>query len=94
MQNPNVTIETRDYFKDPLTDSELKTLIGNRPIANFISTRARSYKESGWDKKLPTKAAAIAGMIKDPTLLKRPILIAGDSMLIGCLQSAYEELVG
>jgi arsenate reductase len=94
LQDNNVTLDTRDFFKDPLTVSELKQLIGSRPITDFISTRAKSYKESGWLEKPPTKAAAIAGMIKDPTLLKRPILIAGNTMLIGFSQSAYEEIVG
>ena len=94
MQDNNVTADTRDYFKEPLTATELKKIIGTRPIADFISTRAKSYKESGWDKKPPTKSEAIAGMIKEPTLLKRPILIAGQKMLIGFSQSAYEDLVG
>ena len=94
MQDNNVATETRDYFKDPLTVTELKKIIASRPIADFISTRAKSYRESGWDKKPPTKAEAIAGMIKDPTLLKRPILLVGSKMLIGFSQSAYEELVG
>lgn len=93
MQDNNIDFETRDYFKEPLTESELTRLIGKHPIADFISTRARTYAQQGWDRKMPTKKQAIAAMLKEPTLLKRPILVRGEKRWIGFSQSAYEKLV-
>jgi len=92
LHDNELTAEERDYFKKPLTAAELKRIVGTRPIADFISTRTKSYKAMGWDKKPPTKTEAIAAMIKDPTLLKRPILIDGTKVLIGFSQSAYDDL--
>ena len=92
MQEKQADIEVRDYFKDSFTAAELSKLIGTRPISDFISTRAKSYKESGWDKKPPTKKQAIAAMIEDPTLLRRPILIKGSRILIGFSQLEYEKV--
>lgn len=93
MQDNKVDAETRDFFREPLTTAELERLIGERPITDFISTRAKSYKATDWEKKTPTKKKAIAAMIADPTLLRRPILVRGRKVLIGFSQTAYEELV-
>ena len=92
MHDHHIAADERDFFKEPFTATELKRIIGKRPIADFISTRAKSYKTMGWDQKPPTKSEAIAAMIKDPTLLKRPILIRGSDVLIGFSQAAYDAL--
>jgi arsenate reductase-like glutaredoxin family protein len=93
LQDHNADVEIRDFFKEPFTVAELTKLIGTRPITDFISTRAKSYKEQGWGKKPPTKKQAIAAMVKEPTLLRRPLLIDGKEILIGFSQSAYEAKV-
>jgi arsenate reductase len=84
--------EYRDFFKDRLSAEELEKLIGAHPITEFISTRAKSYKATGWDKKPPTRKQAIAAMLKDPTLLRRPILVKGSKVFIGFSRSDYEKL--
>ena len=84
----------RDFFKEPFSIAELTRLIGSRPITEFISTRAKSFVERGWDRKPPTKKEAIAAMVEDPTLLKRPILIKNGKITIGFSMSAYEAMTG
>ena len=88
-----MNFEIRDYFREPFTAEELLRLIGAAPLSELLSTRARSYKEHGWDRKIPAKKEAIAAIIADPTLLRRPILIAGRKILIGFSQTAYESLI-
>jgi arsenate reductase len=87
-------VAVRDFFKDPFSVAELTRLIGSRPIAEFISTRAKSFTERGWDRKAPTKKEAIAAMVEDPALLKRPILIKDGKMTVGFSMSAYEAMTG
>ena len=94
MLDHDADVTVRDFFKEPFTVAELTRLIGSRPITDFISTRAKSFKEQGWDRKLPTKKQAIAAMIEDPTLLKRPILIKNGKIAIGFSMSAYESMAG
>lgn len=93
MQEHHLDAEYRDYFKDPFTAEELDRLIGARPVSEFLSTRARSFQEQGWHKKPPTRKQAIAAIIADPTLLKRPLLIKGKRLLIGFSQSEYDKLI-
>jgi arsenate reductase-like glutaredoxin family protein len=85
-------VTERDFFKEPFTIDELSKLIGDRPIAEFISTRAKAYPATGWGNKPPTKKQAIAAMIKEPTLLRRPILVMGKRFIIGWSQKEYAKL--
>lgn len=92
MRGKKLDVVERDFFKEPFTKAELEKLIGDRPIAEFISTRAKSYTSTGWDKKPPTKKLAIAAMLKDPTLLRRPILVIGKNLVIGWSREEYAKL--
>ncbi len=91
MRERKVEVVERDFFKEPFTAQELDKLIGDRPVADFISIRAKSYKDTGWVKKPPTKKQAIAAMLADPTLLRRPILKVGKKLLIGWSQAEYSR---
>jgi arsenate reductase-like glutaredoxin family protein len=93
LREHKATVHERDFFKEPLSEQELSDLIGDRPVAEFISTRAKSYKTTGWDAKPPTKKQAIAAMLQDPTLLRRPILTAGKKLFIGWSAAEYESVV-
>jgi arsenate reductase-like glutaredoxin family protein len=93
LQEHKADLEVRDFFKEPFTEDELTRLIGSNTLAEFLSTRARSFKERRWDKKLPTKKEAVAAIIADPTLLRRPILVANGRIVVGFSQTAYENLI-
>jgi len=93
LQEHKVDLEVRDFFKEPFTADELARLIGPNSLAEFLSTRAKSYKERRWDRKPPTKKEAVAAIIADPTLLRRPIMVADGKIIIGFSQTAYESLV-
>jgi arsenate reductase-like glutaredoxin family protein len=93
LQDHNADAEYRDYFENPFTAEELGRLIGSRPVTDFLSTRAKSYKDQGWGKKPPTRKQAIAAILKDSSLLKRPILADGKKTIIGFSQTAYERIV-
>ena len=92
LRSKKVEVVERDFFKERFTKGELEKLIGDRPIAEFISTRAKSYAATGWSKKPPTKKQAIAAMLKEPTLLRRPILVIGKRYIIGWSQKEYATL--
>ena len=93
MRGKKVDVVERDFFKEPFSKAELDELIGDRPFVEFISTRAKSYKITGWDRRSPTKKQAISAMMIDPTLLRRPILIVGKRVIIGWSQKEYATIV-
>lgn len=52
-------------------------------LKDFISTRSPQYKVLHWDKRLPSKSAAIAEMLRSPNLIRRPILIEESGVRFG-----------
>ena len=93
MQINKVRFEEREYGKNPLTDTELREIIGHEPIEKFLNTRTPLYREKNMKQKLPSKEEAIRLMLKDPNLLKRPVIIQGKKKLTGFDEAKIIELI-
>lgn len=93
MQARKIALEEREYGKHPLSESELRELIGVEPIENFLNTRTPLYREKNMKQKPPTKEEAIKLMLKDPNLLKRPVIIKGKKKLTGFNEADLKQLL-
>ena len=61
----------------------MRDIIGDDPIQPFFNTRTPLYREKNMKQKPPSKDEAIKLMLKDPNLLKRPVIIKGTKKLTG-----------
>ena len=93
MQSKKIDFEEREYGKNPFTEKELKELIGNDPIETFLNTRTPLYREKNMKQKPPSKDEAIKLMLKDPNLLKRPVIIKGKNKLTGFNETEVKALL-
>lgn len=93
MQAKKVAFEEREYGKSPLSESELRDLIGAEPIEHFLNTRTPLYREKNMKQKPPSKEEAIKLMLKDPNLLKRPVIIKGKKKLTGFNEAELKQLL-
>ena len=93
MQAKKVPPEEREYGKTPLTEKELREIIGGDPIEPFLNTRTPLYRERNMKLKPPSKDEAIKLMLKDPNLLKRPVIIKGKKKLTGFNEIELKELL-
>jgi len=84
--------ESRDLDKQPLSESELDKLIGNRDYNLLLNTRNDLYRERDMAEKPPTRADAIKLMSKTPNLIRRPLLVRGSQIIIGFDEAAYRIL--
>jgi arsenate reductase len=84
-------VETRDYARTPLTAEELERLLPEDP-APMLGTRSPKYKELGLKYRKLSKAEAIALMVQDNNLLKRPILVHPKGIVTGFDPAAYAKL--
>ena len=66
-----------------MTEEELNALIGDRDYKMFLNTRNEMYREKKMKDFPPSRAEAIALMAKNPNLIKRPILVKGNRILLG-----------
>jgi len=84
----------RDLFKEPLTAAEIRALAVRAPdgLRGLLSTRSPQYKALGLDRKKVSDAELISLMVKEPRLLRRPILDLGNRLLIGFDRTAYDAV--
>jgi Spx/MgsR family transcriptional regulator len=93
LQAKKIDFEEREYGKNPFSEQELGEIIGDDPIEKFLNTRTPLYREKNMKQKPPSKDEAIKLMLKDPNLLKRPVIIKGKKKLTGFNESEVKQLV-
>ena len=93
MQAKKVDFEEREYGKNPFTEKELRDIICDYPIQPFLNTRTPLYREKNMKQKPPSKEEAIKLMLKEPNLLKRPVIIKGKKKLTGFNEAEVKELL-
>lgn len=93
MQAKKIDFDEREYGKNPFAEKELREIIGDDPIEPFLNTRTPLYRERKMKQKPPSKDEAIRLMLKDPNLLKRPVIIKGKKKLTGFDEAELKNLL-
>ena len=86
-------LESRDLDKQPLSEKELQDLIGDRDHKLFLNPRNELYRERNMARKTPSREEAIRLMSKNPNLIKRPVVVRGDQIVLGLDVTAYMKLL-
>ena len=95
LDESGVEYTLRDIKTDNPTAEELKTWwkISGLPLKRFFNTSGNIYKEMKLKDKLPemSEEEQLALLATDGMLVKRPILLAEDKILVGEKESESEE---
>jgi arsenate reductase-like glutaredoxin family protein len=84
-----VDVHQIDINKEPPSREFLEKHIDAEHFLDFVSTRSPVFKE----RPLPTsKKEAIALMMDNPNLIRRPIMIKGSKVIFGFDKERYEKL--
>jgi Spx/MgsR family transcriptional regulator len=86
-------LELRSLDAEPLSESELDKLIGTRDYKTFLNFRNELYREKNMKEKPPSRAEAIKLMAKVPNLIRRPVVIRGDQIVLGFDEEAFKKLM-
>ena len=78
-----------DINKEPPSREFLDKHIAADRFLDFVSTRSPVFKERPLPK---SKKEAIAMMIENPNLIRRPIMIKGSQVIFGFDKERYEKL--
>ena len=62
---------------------QLDRLIGKRDYRAFLNSRNELYRERKMKESPPAREEAVALMAGNPNLIKRPILVKGDEIVLG-----------
>ena len=85
MERMKIDIESRDFFKEPFTETELKKIIkmtGKKPV-QLLRKRDKTYKEMKLEQNKKTDSEIIKLMVKYPGLILRPIVIVKNKAIVG-----------
>ena len=85
LQEQGIDVDIIDYLKTPPTFQQLDDIIQKLGIEprDLMRTKEAAYKTNGLDDKSLNRQALINGMINNPILIERPIVIANGKAVIG-----------
>ena len=87
--------EERDFFAEPFTIDEIREAIGPRPVSDFFSWRSPSFRKMGLSRDELSDAKLLKLMVKEPRLIRRPLIMTADGdLIVGTDKKAMAELVG
>lgn len=86
--------EERDMSKQPLSESEIRALIGDRDVRPFLNPRNEQYRELKLKDALPPRDEVVRLLAANPNLVRRPLLVDGDRYVFGLDEAAYRSLAG
>jgi arsenate reductase (glutaredoxin) len=92
MEKCGFDLRLRDIGKDRLRAEEVEKLIGKRDHRTFLNTRNEVYRRKNMKENPPSRAEAIRMIAGEPNLIRRPIIISGDKILLGFDQESIDEL--
>ncbi len=87
-----ITYQEQDIIKNPPSREVLEQLIEPQNVKASLNSRSTLYKEKNLGKQVPDKAEAIRLMLQDPNLIKRPVLLRGQTRLQGFDPAQWDQL--
>jgi arsenate reductase/regulatory protein spx len=85
--------DERDFFKHPFGRGEIVELLGGNPAAEMFNFRSPAFKKLGLSREGLGDEALIDLMLKEPRLVRRPVVQIGEKVYFGADRRFLEELV-
>ncbi len=83
LSQAGVPYKSRELFREPLAEAEVRTLLGERSPRDVVSLRSTKARELNFREQLPDDETLIRLLAEEPGLWRRPIITVGDEMSVG-----------
>ncbi len=93
LESLGATLALRNLDTERLSENELDKLIGERDYKTFLNTRNELYRRRKMKSNPPSREAAVLLMAKEPNLIRRPVVIRGQEIVLGYDEDAFRKLV-
>jgi len=95
LRDHGIEHQSLDITKSPPSAQELGLLYkgSGLPLKKFFNLSGQSYRAGGFKDRLPqmSEREQLEALAADGKLIKRPLLVTKDAVLVGFDQEAYEE---
>lgn len=93
LENLGAELELRNLDTQCLSESELDNLIADRDHRKFLNTRNEMYRAKKMKDNPPGRAETIKLMARNPNLIRRPVVIRGEQIILGHDEDAFRKMV-
>ncbi|HIN05467.1 MAG TPA: hypothetical protein EYM65_04410 [Dehalococcoidia bacterium] len=76
-------MEERDFFKDTLTEQEIRELAKDVGVAQIFAKRSPSLKQMGLADQELSDEKMLELMLQEPRLIRRPLVNLEGQLLVG-----------
>ncbi len=93
LSQAGVSFAERDLIREPLTEAELRALLGGRPASLLYARRSPQNRILGIDPDRLTDDEMISYMAREPRLIRRPTLLVDGTIIPAPSRAALEEII-
>ena len=87
-------VEARDLLAEPWTPERLRPFFGERPVSEWFNVTAPRVKSGEVDPAAMEEPSALAAMVADPLLIRRPLMAVGEERRQGFDPEAVDRWIG
>ncbi len=83
LRSQGFALEVRDLLSEPWTAQRLRVFFGERPVAEWFNPTAPSIKRAEVNPDALSEEQALAAMLEQPLLIRRPLIACEAGSLCG-----------
>jgi len=93
LQKLDLKLNIRDLKKQPLTFDEITGLIRHLNLKHFLNAESKAFRKAKLDLDDLNRDEIFKLMADDNDLIRKPILVAGRLMTVGCNTDKIKEML-
>jgi len=93
LSDNEIEFEFFDLIKEPLSREELDEFVYRVGLDTLINKRGMTWRKLGLKNKDLSDDELFEQLLDNQTMIKRPVLINGEAMLVGYDEDAFETFV-
>jgi arsenate reductase (glutaredoxin) len=86
-------MKDRDFFINPFSRAEIENLLRDKAASEMFNYRSPSFKQLGLEKDKLSNNELIDLMLKEPRLVRRPVVRIDEKVYFSADKSVLENLV-
>lgn len=90
LQAQDVDFEFVDFRQNPIDEQTLQAFVDAVGWDKLINKRSTTYRNL---TEIEKQNITLALTLKNPTLIKRPVLVAGADIRVGFSEKSYSDLI-
>ncbi|MAG36282.1 MAG: hypothetical protein CL878_08565 [Dehalococcoidia bacterium] len=93
LSQAGVSYKSRELFREPLTESEVRAILGTHSPRDVVSLRSRKARELSFREQLPDDETLIRLLAREPGLWRHPIITVGGKLSVGYNAESIGKLI-